>query len=81
MQTCVKLPSLGAQCRAGTSGQLSATTPGRHSFPAALWLAPGEQAPAVFICITGTFIPASGGLGSRMEKRERQSVRVRRGAL
>ena len=29
----------------------------------------------------GNFIPASGALGSGMEKRKRQSVRVRRGAL
>lgn len=31
--------------------------------------------------ITGNFIPASGALGGRLEKRERQPVRVRRGAL
>lgn len=31
--------------------------------------------------ITGNVIPASGALGSRMEKRKSQSVRVRRGSL
>lgn len=44
-----KSPFIWRSVQAGIVGELGAATPARCSFPAALWLAHGEQAPTVFI--------------------------------